>query len=65
MLAYCAQYRSISADSQRVELAAMRAQVEAMKFSSAEYERNIKEAEEKLTRERGTSAAAPGDALVL
>jgi chromosome segregation ATPase len=53
--------RSISADSQRVELAAMRAQVEAMKFSSAEYERNIKGAEEKLMRERGTSAAATSD----
>jgi chromosome segregation ATPase len=53
--------QSISADSQRVELAAMRAQVEAMKFSSAEYERNIKGAEEKLMRERGTSAAATSD----
>jgi chromosome segregation ATPase len=53
--------RSISADSQRVELAAMRAQVEAMKFSAAEYERNIKGAEEKLMRERGTSAAATSD----
>jgi chromosome segregation ATPase len=53
--------RSISADSQRVELAAMRAQVEAMKFSAAEYERNIKGAEEKLIRERGTSAAATSD----
>jgi chromosome segregation ATPase len=53
--------QSISADSQRVELAAMRAQVEAMKFSTAEYERNIKGAEEKLMRERGTSAAAASD----
>jgi chromosome segregation ATPase len=53
--------QSISADSQRVELAAMRAQVEAMKFSTAEYERNIKGAEEKLMRERGTSAAATSD----
>jgi chromosome segregation ATPase len=53
--------QSISADSQRVELAAMRAQVEAMKFSAAEYERNIKGAEEKLMRERGTSAAATSD----
>jgi chromosome segregation ATPase len=53
--------QSISADSQRVELAAMRAQVEAMKISAAEYERNIKEAEERLARERGTSAAATTD----
>jgi chromosome segregation ATPase len=53
--------QSISADSQRVELAAMRAQVEAMKFSTAEYERNIKDAEEKLTRERSTSSAATSD----
>ncbi len=53
--------QSISADSQRVELAAMRAQVEAMKISAAEFERNIKEAEEKLTHERGTSSAATTD----
>jgi chromosome segregation ATPase len=53
--------RSISADSQRVELAALRAQVEAMKIGVAEYERNVKETEERLTRERSTSAAATND----
>ena len=53
--------QSISADSQRVELAAMRAQVEAMKISVAEYERNIKDTEERLTRERNASAAATTD----
>jgi chromosome segregation ATPase len=53
--------QSISADSQRVELAAMRAQVEAMKIGVAEYERNIKDSEERLTRERSASAAATSD----
>jgi chromosome segregation ATPase len=53
--------QSISADSQRVELAAMRAQIEAMKISVAEYERNIKDTEERLTRERNTSVAATTD----
>ena len=53
--------RSISADSQRVELAAMRAQVEAMKISVAEYERSSKDTQERLTRERSTSAAAASD----
>ena len=50
--------QSISADSQRVELAAMRAQVEAMKISSGEFERTIKENDERLARERSASAAA-------
>jgi chromosome segregation ATPase len=50
--------QSISADSQRVELAALRAQVEAMKISAGEYERTIKEMGDQLTRERGASAAA-------
>ena len=53
--------QSISADSQRVELAAMRAQIEAMKISVAEYERNIKDTEERLTRERNASVAATTD----
>jgi chromosome segregation ATPase len=43
---------SIMADSQRVELAAMRTQVEAMKVSVADYERVVKETELRLTRER-------------
>ena len=35
--------RSITADSQRVELAALRTQVEAMKVSVADYERTVKD----------------------
>jgi chromosome segregation ATPase len=53
--------QSISADSQRVELAALRAQVEAMKINVAEYERTIKETGEQLTREHSASAAATGE----
>jgi chromosome segregation ATPase len=44
--------RSITADSQRVELAALRAQVEAMKVSVTDYERAVSETEERLARER-------------
>ena len=44
--------RSIMADSQRVELAAQRAQVEAMKVSVADYERAVRGTEERLGRER-------------
>jgi chromosome segregation ATPase len=50
--------RSISADSQRVELAALRAQVEAMKINVGEYERTIKQTGEQLARERSASATA-------
>ena len=50
--------QSINADSQRVELAALRTQVEAMKVAVTDYERAMKETEERLTRERGDSAAA-------
>jgi len=49
--------RSITADSQRVELAALNTQVEAMKISVADYERAVKETEERLARERGDAAA--------
>jgi chromosome segregation ATPase len=49
---------AITADSQRVELAALRTQVEAMKVSVAEYEYNTKETEQRLSRERADSAAA-------
>jgi len=44
--------RSITADSQRVELAALRTQVEAMKVSVGDYDRAVKETEERLARER-------------
>ena len=46
------------ADSQRVELAALRAQVEAMKVSVADYERAVRVTEERLARERAESEAA-------
>jgi len=50
--------QSISADNQRVELAALRTQVEAMKVSVGDYEHLAKEAQERLTRERNESATA-------
>jgi chromosome segregation ATPase len=50
--------RSIMADSQRVELAAMRTQVEAMKVSVADYDRAVRVTEERLARERGEAEAA-------
>jgi chromosome segregation ATPase len=50
--------RSIMADSQRVELAALRTQVEAMKVSVADYERAVRMTEERLARERGEAEAA-------
>jgi chromosome segregation ATPase len=53
--------RSITADSQRVELAALRTQVEAMKVSVGDYERAVKETEDRLIRERGDAEAASGD----
>jgi len=49
--------RSIVADSQRVEVAALRTHVEAMKISVADYERSVEETEERLTRERADAAA--------
>ncbi len=50
--------RSILADSQRVELAALRTQIEAMKVSVADYERAVRTTEDRLTRERGDAEAA-------
>jgi chromosome segregation ATPase len=50
--------RSILADTQRVELAAMRTQVEAMKVSVADYERAVRATEERLARERSEAEAA-------
>jgi chromosome segregation ATPase len=44
--------QSITADSQRVELAALRTQVEAMKVSVADYERTVKDTELRLLRQR-------------
>ncbi|MGD0025194.1 MAG: hypothetical protein ABSC37_11330 [Xanthobacteraceae bacterium] len=52
---------SMAADGQRVELAALRTQVEAMKVSVADYERTVKDTEERLARERGDADAAATD----
>ena len=49
---------AIMADSQRVELAALRTQVEAMKVSVADYERTVKETEIRLSRERDEAEIA-------
>jgi chromosome segregation ATPase len=48
---------SITADSQRVELAALRTQIEAMKVSVADYERAVKDIELRLIRERSDAEA--------
>jgi chromosome segregation ATPase len=50
--------KSVDADSQRIEIAALRTQVEALKVSVADYERMVKEAEDRLARERSEAAAA-------
>jgi chromosome segregation ATPase len=50
--------RSILADSQRVELAALRTQVEAMKVSVNDYERAVRTTEERLSRQRAEAEAA-------
>ncbi|MGD0333432.1 MAG: hypothetical protein ABSA90_09270 [Xanthobacteraceae bacterium] len=50
--------RSILADSQRVELASVRTQIETMKLSVADYERAVRTTEDRLTRERGDAEAA-------
>jgi chromosome segregation ATPase len=50
--------RSIMADSQRVELAALRTQVEAMKVSVSDYERAVRATEERMARERKEAEAA-------
>jgi chromosome segregation ATPase len=52
---------SIMADSQRIELAALRTQVEAMKVSVADYDHMVKDTELRLLREREDSEAATTD----
>src|ERR1700691_444144 len=52
---------SIIADSQRVELAALRTQVEAMKVSVSDYERTVNDTEQRLVRERTDATAASND----
>jgi len=49
--------RSIAADGQRVEIAALRTQVEAMKVSVADYERAVRATEERLARGRAEAEA--------
>ncbi len=50
--------RSILADSQRVELAALRTQIEAMKVSVIDHERAVRATQDRLARERGDAEAA-------
>ena len=50
--------RSILADSQRVELASIRTQIEMMKLSVADYEHAVRTTEDRLTRERGDAEEA-------
>ena len=49
--------RSVVADAQRVELAALHTQIEAMKVSVADYESAVKETEERMARERREAEA--------
>jgi chromosome segregation ATPase len=53
--------QSTAADSQRLELAALRTQVEALKVSVIDYESAIKQTEERLARERSESTTAGKD----
>ena len=52
---------SIASDSQRVELAALRTQVEAMKVGVADYERTVKDVELRLNRERSDAEATAAE----
>ena len=53
--------RSLTADSQRTEIAAFRTQVEAMKASVADYERAVEETERRLQRERADAETAANE----
>jgi chromosome segregation ATPase len=50
--------RSLLADTQRTEIAALHVQVEALKVSVADYERAVAETENRLTRERADAEVA-------
>jgi chorismate mutase len=50
--------RSLVADNQRTEIATFRTQVEAMKLSVADYEREVAETENRLSRERSDAESA-------
>jgi chromosome segregation ATPase len=53
--------KSIDADTQRIELAALRTQLEALKVSVADHERTTKDAEDRLARGRSEAAAVAND----
>jgi chromosome segregation ATPase len=53
--------KSIDADTHRVELAALRTQLEALKVGVADHERIAKDAEDRLARERSEAAAVAND----
>jgi chromosome segregation ATPase len=53
--------RSLLADSQRAEIAALRTQVEAYKASVADYEHAVAETEHRLGRERADAEAAANE----
>jgi chromosome segregation ATPase len=52
---------SITSDNQRVELAALRTQVEAMKVAVAEYERVVKDTELRMVREKSDAETTATD----
>ncbi len=52
---------SLTADTQRTEIAAFRTQVEAMKISVADYERAVADTETRLTRERAEAQGVAGE----
>src|SRR5215472_269629 len=53
--------RSLQADSQRGQIAALHAQVEAHKVSVADYERAVSETQTRLTRERTDAESAASE----
>jgi len=53
--------RSLLADSQRTEIAALHAQTEALKVSVADYERAVADTESRLGRERADAEGAAND----
>ncbi|MGC1776869.1 MAG: hypothetical protein WBB34_02915 [Xanthobacteraceae bacterium] len=53
--------RSLYANSQQTEIAAFRAQVEAMKISVADYERAVEETHRRLERERADAETAANE----
>jgi len=53
--------RSLLADSQRTEIAALHAQVEALKVSVADYERAVADTENRLGRERADAEVVAND----